>query len=341
MTTARERHQARLRASVKATENWVRLGLDPDRPVEIFGVIEDAEVWLLFEPLKSLFGFFDRQGDAAGIVVHSKHPLSVQRFTAAHEFGHFALGHLQSQDTEKELFASVADLPLQEIEAQAFAAEFLMPLPVVNRALDRLGLASAPLDLDPVSAYQLSLEVGGSYRAMVTQLRQLNKIGPADFERLRAWEPVDIKLSIGQGERPTDPWADVWLLEDRWRGRNLQLRLGDDLHIRLAEIPSAGYRWAVDLGEPSPVEVLADGLEDQDLLSQGRFGARRRRHIWLRAVRPGHARVRLRLVRPWEPAGEPVDALVVPLDVQVPRTGPESEIGMSHRQRRAYLHAAA
>lgn len=339
MTTFGERRAARLRGSAEATRQWMRLGLDAERPVGVFRVIEDQQVWLLFEPLQHLYGFFQRQDGAAGIVLHNGHPLSLQRFTAAHEYGHFALGHEFSQDSPRELFGG-SDLPLKELEAQAFAAEFLMPLQLVNRALDRLSLLREPQALTPTDAYQLSLEMGSSYRATITQLYQLNKIPNTLVAELRRWEPIEIKVQLGRGHRPANSRADVWDVDERRRERRIQLRLDDELHVRLPEIPTSGYRWQVDVvGAGACVELLVDELEP-DLQPQDRQGSGRRRHLWWRAVAPGSGTLDLRLVRPWQgPEAEPVDGLRLPLSVQVPRTGLELPTGISLPQRRAMLEA--
>lgn len=341
MTTFRERRDARLRGSAEATRQWVHLGLDAERPVDVFGVIEDKQVWLLFEPLDHLYGFFERQDGAAGIVLHNGHPLSLQRFTAAHEYGHFALGHDFSQDSSRELFGGNG-LPLKEIEAQAFAAEFLMPLPLVNRALDRLSLPREPQALTPIDAYQLSLEMGSSYRATITQLNQLNKLPDAQLARLRRWEPIQLKVELGAGVRPANSRADVWDVDERRRGRQLQLRLEDELHVRLPEIPTSGYRWQVDVvGAGACLELLTDELEPE-LQSQERIGTGRRRHLWWKAVEPGTGRLDLRLIRPWQGAqAEAVDGLELPLSVQTPRTGRDVSAGISLPQRRAMLQEAA
>jgi predicted secreted protein len=341
MTTFRERRAARLRGSAAATRQWVRLDLDAERPVDVFGVIEDQQVWLLFEPLQHLYGFFQRQDGVAGIVLHNGHPLSLQRFTAAHEYGHYALGHQFSQDSTHELFGG-NDLPLQELEAQAFAAEFLMPLALVNRALDRLSLPRELQMLSPTDAYQLSLEMGSSYRATITQLQQLNKIPDVLSAELRNWEPIDLKIELGRGHRPDNARADVWDVSERSRERRMHLRLDDELHVRLPEIPSSGYRWHVDLVDAAGcLELVADELEP-DLLEQQRLGGGRRRHLWWKAVAPGEGMLDLNLIRPWQgPEAAPVDGLRLPLSVQVPRTGLELPTGISLPQRRAMLETAA
>ena len=68
-------------------------------------------------------------------VVHSGHPRPLQRFTAAHEYGHHVLGHSHSLDTQAEIEGQPTDAadPLAEIAAQAFAGALLMPLHLVNQ----------------------------------------------------------------------------------------------------------------------------------------------------------------------------------------------------------------
>lgn len=320
----------------------MRLGLDADVTVDVFRIIEHAQVWLLFEPLHSLFGFFQRESEAAGIVLHSGHPVSVQRFTAAHEYGHFVLGHELSVDSRDELFG-LADMPVQEFEAQAFAAEFLMPLPLVNRALDRLALPREPRELTPIDAYQLSLELGSSYTATVTQLNQLNKIPAQRYRELSGWQPIDIKVELGRGQRPANSRCDVWLIEEQLRQRHLHLGLEDELHVRLPEIPTSGYRWEIVLdGMSESFELVVDDFESPGPAQDDRLGRTRQRHIWWRAVAPADGNVELRLVRPWQaPTAEPADAFSLPVSVELPRTGLESFDGISLPQRRALLHEAA
>jgi predicted secreted protein len=340
MNTQRERREAHLRGAREATHQWMRLGLDADRPVDVFGVIENRRVWLLFEPLDRLYGFFQRWNGASGIVLHSGHPLSLQRFTAAHELGHHVLGHALSHDSAQELFVG-ADVPLQEIEAQAFAAEFLMPLQLVNRALDRLLLPRRPSALTPIEAYQLSLEIGSSYRATIIQLKQLKKISQATLENLSRWDPIQIKIELGNGRRPDNARADVWDVTENRRARRPRLRVDDELHVRLPEIPTSGYRWHVDLRDAAGcLEPVADELE-ADAQAAERLGSTRERHLWWRAVQPGQGVLSLRLIRPWQGDAEPADSLELPLSVLLPRTGDEAPAGISLPQRRAMLQEAA
>jgi Zn-dependent peptidase ImmA (M78 family)/predicted secreted protein len=334
VTSWAERKAASVEGTNAATRQVIRLGIDPDFPVDIFGTIEREKIWLLFGALENLFGFFQRTDDASGIAVHSGHPLSLQRFTAAHEYGHYVLGHMLSQDGRDEVYGG-RDLPAQEFAAQAFAAEFLMPLALVNRALGRLSLPEVPSDLGAAQAYQLSLEIGASYRATVARMEELNKISYGWAEELRGFAPKQLKVELGGGHGPANPRAAVWSLDEALAGRLLNLRLEDELHIRLAEAPSSGYRWT--LQSAGGLELVSDELERPSPRGE-RLGGTVTRHLWWRAVEPALGTLKLSLIREWQGAeAEAADRVEVPISVQVPATGAETMVGMALPQRQAIL----
>lgn len=343
MSSFQQRREARLKGSAAAIKEWLHLDLDPNEPVDVFGVIERSRVWLLFEPLDHLYGMFQRSGEVAGIALHTGHPLSLQRFTAAHELGHHILGHEFSQDSRDQLYRE--DSPLQEIQAQAFAAEFLMPLALVNRAQDRLGIPRVPQSLAPIDAYQLSLEMGSSYTATINQLNQLHKITKPQLVELGKWQPIDLKVQLGNGARPASSRADVWDVREGRRDRQLHLRVDDELHVRLPEIPTSGYRWRTHIksdSEPN-LELIVDELESGgELAASERIGSDRVRHLWWKATAPGRAVLGVQLTRPWEgEEADAVDGLTLPLSIEAPRTGLHVDSGVSATQRRAMLQMAA
>ena len=175
------------------------LDVDTSRRVEIFDVIERERVWLMFQPLHHLYGAYRRIGDAAGIVIHNGHPFGLQRFTASHEFGHHQLGHEISLDYEEQVERVSANLPPDEVEAQAFAATFLMPVQLVNRALSGLALPRKPNQLTPEQAYLLSLEFGASYTATIVQLYALDRITRTNATKLQHEHPIEIKTRLALG----------------------------------------------------------------------------------------------------------------------------------------------
>lgn len=337
MTTSADRHQAIVTGTNIATRQGIRLGLDPALPVDIFGTIERERIWLLFEELTGLFGFFQREDDVAGVVLHSGHPQSLQRFTAAHEYGHYVLGHKASQDDDSYVYG-LGDLPVQEYEAQAFAAEFLMPLALVNRALDRLSLPEEPGDIDAAAAYQLSLEIGASYRATVARLNQLNKISFEWAQRLKAQKLMDLKVEIGAGERPANSRAAVWSLDENARARRIEMLVDDELHVRLTELPSSGYRWAAQEGA-SGLELVGDALEEE--IAGGELGGALTRHLWFRALEPRFANLELALVRMWQGSDvAPADAISMPVRIVRAHNTAETGSALAPGQRRGLLAQA-
>lgn len=316
MVTRREFEEARRTGSLAAQRTRRRLGLPLERRVDIFAVIEAEGVWLMFQPLRELYGFYRRIGDVAGIVINSNHPTSLQRYTAAHEFGHHVLGHGYSLDEIRNVdgargvgeahefedalatrsSADVGD-PLPEAAAQAFAGTFLMPIQVVNRMLLDRGFDRDHPELGPPDIYDLSLGLGASYEATVTQLAVLEKIAWADTRRLRL-PPIEIKTIVA-GRRPDDARADVWLVHQTNSERELLLRIGDEVVLRLPEIPSSGYAWTLEHKHFSALELLEDQLDaspDDDV-----YGGTAVRRVLLRATGPGVDDVVVGLRRPWDP----------------------------------------
>lgn len=327
-------------ASLAAQRELERLRPDYARPLDIFDVIEGAGIWLMFQPLGELYGVYRRIEAAAGIAIHSGHPLGLQRFTAAHEYGHHVLGHELSLDSADEIESG---RPRSDIElaAQAFAATFLMPVQRVNKALRRLGLELKPRALSAKAAYQLSLEMGASYTATVTQLQVLNKIGRSTADRLRKQRPIDIKTLIGAGRRPENPRADVWLIDENADGRSIHAHPDDEIHVELPEPPTSGYRWALESdSQDGLIDLLEDSLEQNRELVEQRYGGVHRRHLRLQVKEPGDIELRLRLARPWEGAREDVPAALRAHIAVTPRPTGDVEHGLSEDQRPFLLQAA-
>ena len=136
--------RARAEGSQAAAREHARLGTDQSKLIEIFDIVEQAGIWLMFQPLRNLYGAYVRVEPAVGIIINSQHPLSVRRFTTAHEYGHFILGHAPAVDDESNVNVPSGSLDLNEAAAQSFAANFLMPLQLVNTMLRQMGLPIEP-----------------------------------------------------------------------------------------------------------------------------------------------------------------------------------------------------
>ncbi len=323
---------ARLEGVKAAHAEHERLGISMRERVEVFDVIEDERIWLLFKPLNSLFGAYDRHEDAAGIIVNSNHPLTLQRFTAAHEYGHHVLGHTASADDEDLIYRGRSQ-NLQEVAAQSFAGEFVMPLQLVNYTLRTMGITDRHPNLDSQQIYQLGLELGVSYAAAVTQLVGQRKISVAAGRRLRKTSPLDIKIGLA-GVKPEHSWADVWILDQAQEGRQLVPRMRDEIHVTLPETPSTGYVWEV-VDAASDVLALVDDtfaspVED-DVIGAGGL-----RHLWFRVAHAGSGTIRLEKRRPWQQDGRPSASFEATLAAVAPMTGDVDE-GLSDEQKRGIV----
>jgi len=84
------------------------------------------------------------KGNVKSIGVNKRHSKTRQRFTIAHEIGHYINGHTYYDKTgdmyEDESFDYSNPMHQQEKEANFFAAELLVPKNFVKKDLDKFGL---------------------------------------------------------------------------------------------------------------------------------------------------------------------------------------------------------
>ncbi|MCB9352506.1 MAG: ImmA/IrrE family metallo-endopeptidase [Lewinellaceae bacterium] len=128
-----------------------------------------------------------RNGKAI-IGIHNDHYPTRQRFSIAHEIGHYVLGHERQGmfiDKHEHHFSifyrnslSSEGTDQQEIEANAFAAALLMPEPFVKNEIECLIKEGKPFDLsadenDPFITY-LAKKFGVSRMAMTYRIGNLN-----------------------------------------------------------------------------------------------------------------------------------------------------------------------
>lgn len=217
--------------------------------VDVFGAIAELDVPLLLRPLDGLLGAYFRAPEP-GILVTTKRPFAIQRFTAAHELGHHCLGHESSLDDEITLRESggpnAARSDLREIEANAFATGFLLPKWLIDRQTTIRGWQAEHL-ADPVVVYQLSLRMGASFEATWRALRNYDLISAEIALRMQRTRLRQVKETLLGGYEPPNYRRDVWLLTQHDQGTWIQASRRDFFVIRLREHPASGYVW--DAGE--------------------------------------------------------------------------------------------
>src|SRR6266508_1644894 len=201
------RWQRRIQAAESAGRLLDELGADQTEQIDVFGICEDLGLWLAFLPMNNLLGAFIPEG-VGGVLVTTQRPIPIQRYTAAHEIGHWRLdhGHGIALDGEEHVLGAT---PVEREQlAQVFAGSLLMPPPLVFGVLERLGLNGG--SLQPEHAYAIARETGVSYEATVRQLTHLEVITGDHATNLRRRRPLQVKADLALGRRPVNGYADVW-----------------------------------------------------------------------------------------------------------------------------------
>jgi predicted secreted protein len=237
--------------------------------VDVFRTILKLEIPLLFRPLEGLLGAY-LTDPAVGIVVTSQRPLSIQRFTAAHELGHAYMKHKVSLDDSSILqWAAVRQrqFDYREVAADAFGATFLMPRWLMEIHAGRQQWNARQMK-QPVAAYQMSLRLGASYDATCRSLETNGVIGRSDRELLLEVQPRDIKRELLQGHELEDWYSDVWVLTEADEGTRIQGNPRDVFVLKLRERSGAGYLWNISELSEAGFAIIGDAREIPPVTTQ-------------------------------------------------------------------------
>lgn len=310
-----------------------RLEAEPGS-IDVFAVIAELDVPLMLRPLKGLLGAF-LNTPSLGILVTTERPLSIQRFTAAHELGHCVMAHQPSLDDEDQILRRVptpsdARNGYQETEADAFAVALMMPRWLILAHCARQRLKVGDLK-HPNVVYQLSVRLGASYEATVRTLERYSLLDAATRTALLQVRPRAMKAALLEDFVPPSYRGDVWLLTERDQGGRIEGSRDDLFVLKLPELGSAGYLWDFDTLARSGFNIVRDTRLPQTPDGIGDPNVRR-----VLATPDDAARGLLHLEqrRPWL-ADVPLSVLTLPFDL----TGPEKS-GLSRAERRQLLAAA-
>ena len=273
--------------------------------VDVFGTIDDLGIPLFFKPLDKLIGACVRLSPGrVGILVTTERDLHMQRFTGAHELGHFVLEHRGSLDDETNVrWPGQADeREPQEIEADAFAAEFLMPKWLCRDVARRHGWGRTDLT-DPRVVYQLSLRLAVSYAATCWGLAAQGLVSIDAARALEAVRPKETKRRVLGDVVLEDPWADVWVLGPGDHRVDLALGPTDIVVLALKEQSGAGYLWDREALERAGFVVLRD---DREPAKKGTVGGPVGRRVIAHAPSAGRYEVNLTERRPWAHGAPPI-----------------------------------
>lgn len=129
----------------KARELLKAVGVDKP-PVPVGKLAKRVGAVVRLQPFEGqMSGMVHRQpGGKATIGVNSRHALTRRRFTIAHEIGHLILHKDEDLHVDEaspigfRTEASAAGVDVNEIEANQFAAELLMPVYLLRSEIERL-----------------------------------------------------------------------------------------------------------------------------------------------------------------------------------------------------------
>ncbi len=288
--------------------------------VDVFRMLFDRDIPVMFRPLKNLLGaYIDDPGQ--GVMVTTKRPLPVQRFTAAHELGHAALGHEASFDNEEVLerpiFASDSSGDPREDQANAFAAELLTPQWLIVHHMKQQGWRRDSFN-DPVTAYQLALRMGSSYSATCYALAECNGIDRTTRDKLLQVKSKAIKQSLVKNHEPEHWRGDVWLVTERDNGIVLEGSRSDIVVLKFLEHAGSGYVWQFGDLVDAGMTIVDDGRVPR--ASDQHIGGVVFRTVVAEAQAgdgaSGH--INLREVRPWQPKGKPLHSVDLDVDLSGP-----------------------
>lgn len=301
--------------------------------VDVFGAIQALDLPLLLRPLQGLLGAY-LSDPAPGILVTTQRSMAIQRFTAAHELGHYAMKHLPSLDDESILrrmpMAGAPAEDFQEVEADAFAVGFMMPRWLIQWHAARQGWTVDDFRR-PNRVYQLALRLGASYEATCWTLVRHRMIAAALARELQQTQPRELKVALLEDYRPQDYRGDVWLLTERDAGTHIDGSRNDLFVLRLKEHSGGGYLWNIEQLAASGFAVVRDATEAID--GDG-IGGPVIRRVTATPEEGQRGSLQLDERRPWEP-DPPLSRLQLDFDL----TGPEEE-GLSRAERRRLLEAA-
>ena len=113
-------------------------------PIDVPFIAKSRGIDLVLADLGDISGILFREGNRITIGVNKNHKETRQRFTIAHEIGHLFLHGDEALHVDK-VFAiklrnhtSSEAVDLGEIEANAFAAELLMPTEMIQQEMQKL-----------------------------------------------------------------------------------------------------------------------------------------------------------------------------------------------------------
>jgi Zn-dependent peptidase ImmA (M78 family) len=189
-------------------------------PLCIYDLAEELKIELRFADLPSLEGMYSSAPRAA-IIIGSERPAGRRVYTCAHEVGHHRFGHGTRVDEIRSEDAGPLPFDPEEFIAQSFAGFLLMPKLAVCNAFATRGWKPAKATEEQI--YRISNLFGVSYGGLIRHMaNSLGILSAPVAEKL-----VQSKLKDIRGEFISDPKRQLVLVDRFWKGRPIDLEVGD------------------------------------------------------------------------------------------------------------------
>ena len=137
---SRDWHFEQVEIIAQQERHRLQLGIEPI--ADLVTVVEEAGLRVIGAdlPEDNLDGaiLFAAEHEAAVALINRAKPPLRQRFTLAHEYGHLLLHRDRAEIWERDIFRANSD---EERQANAFAAAFLMPKPLIERMYGEYGFS--------------------------------------------------------------------------------------------------------------------------------------------------------------------------------------------------------
>jgi hypothetical protein len=246
-------------AARRALSARTTFGFALDSPCDIYELISKYGLALRFTNISSLDGLYLNDGQLGSINVSTLRPAGHQRFTAAHELGHFLFGHGAHLDEKIEDMESDST---EEAIADTFARHLLMPKRAVLRGFREAG--TTPEGASPEQYYAVASWLAVGYSTLIQHCRwTLHLIDGARLHELTLKTPQQIK----RRQVPSVTWTgrkELWPIAPWWNGSNIHLQIGDV--VTGLDSPSPDY---FDMGDgcaiarsvgQMPAQMLGGGM---------------------------------------------------------------------------------
>lgn len=219
-----------------AQECLNELDLDQSQPIDVLDALARLELITTMVDLGDVLGVVLPQG---GVMLTSERGEAVQRYTAAHEIGHWVM-HQDTLLVDRQREITGEPLDRRERQAQLFASYFLMPPPLLMDAL-RLHQVR-PHRVTPGQAYLLARDLRVSYVAALVRLETEQYLTQQAARTLRNLGRAKARSEAFAGRRPERGYAELWSagITD---ATHLKVTVDDEIVVQLPENRTTPYRW--------------------------------------------------------------------------------------------------